>query len=258
VTRRNESPEPFDLTSAFAAQEQQLAATLGVGNALTSHGPLVGAGTEEGWADMLRRILPGRYGLTSGKVVDSQGHQSQQIDLIVYDAFYSPLLFTIANATFVPAESVYAVFEVKQTLNKAHLDASAAKAASVRRLHRTSALIPNHFGLETRKDIETWPILGGILASGSDWGVPFEETLKTHLRNQVPDETIDFGCGLGAGAFDTVRESIRDGRALVSLSVSLPDRSLSYFMMRLLHRLQRLGTVGAIDYEAYAAPLEAD
>ena len=258
MTRGSGSPESFDLGSAFAAQEQQLAATLGAGSALTSHGPIVGAGTEKGWDDVLRKILPGRYGLASGKVVDSRGHQSQQIDLIVYDAFYSPLLFTVANATFVPAESVYAMFEVKQTLNKAHLDASATKAASVRRLHRTSALIPNHFGLETRKDVKTWPVLGGILASASDWQIPFEDALESHLRDQVLGETIDLGCALGAGAFDTVREPIEDGRGLVSLSVSLPDRSLSYFMMRLLHRLQQLGTVGAIDYEAYATSLEVD
>jgi hypothetical protein len=250
--------EPFDLPGAFAAREQQLAAALGMGGALTDHGTLVGAGTEHGWHGLLSGFLPGRYGLATGKVVDSQGHQSEQIDLIVYDTFYSPLLFKIADATFVPAESVYAVFEVKQTLNKAHLDAAAAKVESVRRLHRTSALIPNQFGKEIRKDLDTMPILGGILASSSDWAVPFEETLRKHLEAQQRDEVIDLGCALGAGAFDTVRNSVPDGRSLVELSVSVPNLSLSYFMMHLLHRLQQLGTVGAIDYKAYAAPLEAD
>ncbi|TDC49979.1 hypothetical protein E1212_16260 [Jiangella ureilytica] len=249
--------EAFDLPGAFQAREQQLAATLGLGGALTNHGTLVGTGTEHGWNGVLSRFLPGRYGLATGKVVDSQGHQSEQIDLIVYDTFYSPLLFKVADATFVPAESVYAVFEVKQALNKAYLDAAAAKVQSVRRLHRTSALIPNQFGKEIRKDLNSMPILGGILASGSDWAVPFEDALRKHLQNQQRDQAIDLGCALGAGAFDTVRQPIRDGRNLVELSVSVPHRSLSYFMMRLLHRLQQLGTVGAIDYEAYATPLEA-
>ena len=174
------------------------------------------------------------------------------------DQVFAVGLFRVAEATFVPAESVYAVFEVKQTLSKAHLDAAAAKVKSVRRLHRTSALIPNHFGLETRKELDTWPILGGILASGSEWVVPFEDKLAVHLRAQESDEVIDFGCALGVGAFDTDRARLRECRSLVSLSVSVPDRSLSYFMMRLLHRLQQLGTVGAIDYEAYALPLEAE
>lgn len=250
--------ESFDLPRAFAAREHQLAATLGMGKALTDHGTLVGTGTEHGWYGLLRAFLPGRYGVATGKVVDSMGHQSEQIDLIIYDTFFSPLLFTLGDATFVPAESVYAIFEVKQCLDKAHLGAAADKAASVRRLHRTSALIPNQFGKEIRKDLDTMPILAGILASGSDWKVPFDKVIAKHLEEQAPDSTIDMGCALGAGAFDTDRTAIREGRKLLDVSTSVPDRSLSYFMMRLLHRLQQLGTVGAIDYEAYTHPLAAD
>ena len=195
--------------------------------------------------------------MATGKVVDSKRRQSEQVDLIIYDTFYSPLLFTLGDATFVPAESVYAVLEVKQTLNKAHLDAAADKAESVRRLHRTSAVIPNQFGKEIRKDLDTMPVLAGILASGSDWTVPFDKVLRKHLKAQSADRAIDIGCALGAGAFDTERKTIPEGRGLLRLSASVSDRSLSYFMMRLLHRLQQLGTVGAIDYEVYTQPLTA-
>jgi hypothetical protein len=248
----------FDLVSAFAAREKQLASTLGMGKALTDHGGLVGTGTEHGWYGLLRGFLPGRYGVATGKVVDAKHHQSEQVDLVIYDTFYSPLLFTLGEATFVPAESVYAVFEVKQALDKAHLDAAADKAESVRRLDRTSALIPNQFGMEIRKDLETMPILAGILTSGSDWKVPFEEILEKHLDEQSRDRAIDIGCALGAGAFDTDRRPVSEGRSLRSIFTSVPDRSLSYFMMRLLHRLQQLGTVGAIDYEVYAQPLTTE
>lgn len=250
--------EPFDLSRAFAAREKQLTATLGMGNALTDHGTLVGTGTEHGWFGLLRAFLPRRYGVATGKVVDSNGRQSEQLDLVIYDTFYSPLLFILGDATFVPAESVYAVFEVKQTLDKRHLDAAADKAESVRRLYRTSALIPNQFGKEIRKDLDTMPILAGLLASGSQWKAPFDKVLTKHLRSQLPDRAIDIGCALGAGAFDTERGAVPAGRGLLSVSTSVPDRSLSYFMIRLLHRLQQLGTVGAIDYEVYAEPLTAE
>lgn len=250
--------ETFDLHDAYAAKEHELAARLGLGGALTDHGSIVGAGTEHGWYGYLTGFLPKRYGVASGKVVDCKQQQSEQVDLIVYDAFYSPLLFTVGGSTFVPAESVYAVFEVKQTLDKEHLDAAAQKAKSVRRLHRTSALIPNQFGKEIRKNLDDLPILAGILASASDWKVPYNEVLSTHLGAQDVQEAIDFGCALGAGAFDTKRASVAEGRAILDVSVSVPDRTLSYFTMRLLHRLQQLGTVGAIDYEAYAEPLTYD
>ncbi len=251
--------EAFDLLGAYAAKERELSARLGLGGQLTDHGTIVGTGTEHGWSGFLTGFLPRRYGVATGKVVDSRGHQSEQVDLIVYDAFYSPLLFVVGDATFVPAESVYAVFEVKQTLNKDHLDAAASKAESVRRLHRTSALIPNQLGkTDLRKDLNDLPILAGILTSGSQWSTPYYDVLRTHLEAQSLIRTIDLGCALGDGSFDTDRDRVSTGRGLRELSVSIPDRSLSYFTMRLLHKLQQLGTVGAIDYEAYAEPLTED
>ena len=251
--------EAFDIHGAYAAKEKELSARLGLGGQLTDHGTIVGTGTEHGWYGFLTGFLPRRYGVATGKVVDSRGHQSEQIDLIVYDAFYSPLLFVVGDATFVPAESVYAVFEVKQTLSKEHLDAAARKAESVRRLHRTSAPIPNQFGKQDlRKNLDDLPTLAGILTSGSEWKTPYANVLRGHLKAQSLDRSIDLGCALGAGSFDTERDPVSAGRGLRDLSVSVPDRSLSYFTMRLLHKLQQLGTVGAIDYEAYAEPLTDD
>ena len=250
--------EPFDMEGAFANQENVLAATLQSGRSITRQPGIVGDATEDGWKEMLSDFLPGRYGVDSGKVVDSRGHQSEQIDIIIYDTFYSPLMFRIGDDIFVPVESVYTVLEVKQTLNKEHLDAAAEKAESVRRLYRTSTEIPNQFGAKISKKMSDFPILAGLLASESKWRVPFREKLSDYLRQQTPSRAIDFGCALGAGAFDTDRELDVSDRSLLGVSISVPDRALSFFAMRLLHRLQQLGTVGAINYEAYAAPIVED
>lgn len=256
-TDLNELPplEPFDLAGAFANQEDVLAATLRSSRSIASQPGIVGDATEYGWREMLSDFLPGRYGVDSGKVVDSRGHQSEQIDIIIYDTFYSPLMFIVGDDIFVPVESVYAVLEVKQTLNKAHLDAAAKKAQSVRRLYRTSVEIPNQFGKRISKDLNRFPILAGLLASESEWSVPFGDVLRGHLSQQTPERAIDFGCALGVGAFDTDRDQDVSNRALLDVSTSIPKRALSFFAMRLLHRLQQLGTVGAINYEAYAAPI---
>ena len=202
-------------------------------------------------------FCPDRYGVDSGKVIDSQGHQSEQIDIVIHDTYYSPLMFSIGDAKFVPVESVYAVLEVRQSLNKGNLDYAAQKAESVRRLHRTSTLIPNQFGKAITKDLDEFPILAGILASASDWRRPFGDTLRSHLAGQPPRRVIDIGCALGAGAFDTEREPLVTDRALVGLTISVPERALGSFAIRLLHRLQQLGTVGAIDYDAYASHIVA-
>ena len=154
-----------------------------------------------------------------------------------------------------PVESVYAVLEVKQTLNKGNLDYAAKKAESVRRLHRTSTQIPNQFGTKITKNLNEFPILAGILASESSWELPFDNTLRNNLDQQSPQRAIDFGCVLGTGAFDTQRELCITDRSLRDITTSLPERALSFFAIRLLHRLQQLGTVGAIDYKAYATAI---
>ena len=43
-----------------------------------------------------------------------QAAAPREIDIVVFDRQYSPLLFEFEGATVVPVEAVYAVFEAKQ------------------------------------------------------------------------------------------------------------------------------------------------
>ena len=76
-----------------------------------------GDGSEHVWLDLLDTYLPKRYQAAKAHVVDSQGKFSQQIDVVVFDRQYSPFIFYYQGQTIIPAESVYAVFEAKQTVN---------------------------------------------------------------------------------------------------------------------------------------------
>jgi hypothetical protein len=67
----------------------------------------------------------------------------------------------------VPAESVYAVFEAKQSINLNEVRYAQSKVASVRRLYRTSLPIPYAGGTYAPKAPSE--ILGGILTFESDW-----------------------------------------------------------------------------------------
>jgi hypothetical protein len=60
----------------------------------------------------LSEILPSRYQVSKGFVVDSDSMRSEQIDVIIHDRVFSPLLWEDGGYMYVPAESVYAVFEV--------------------------------------------------------------------------------------------------------------------------------------------------
>jgi len=71
--------------------------TLLIGKMLTSrrfvhHEPTKGAAAEQNWLAMLNAYLPQRYKADSAFVVDSRGKLSEQIDIVIYDRQYSPLI----------------------------------------------------------------------------------------------------------------------------------------------------------------------
>lgn len=97
-------------------------------------------------------------------------------------------MFNQDGAKYVPAESVYAVLEVRQEFNGANVAYAAEKAASVRKLRRTSAPIPHAGG--KFDPIVPPPILAGILTLDSEWkpafgkprGINFEPVPSTAFR----------------------------------------------------------------------------
>ena len=41
-------------------------------------------------------------------VIDHEGNVSQQIDIVLYDVFYTPFIFNHDGFKYIPAEGVYA------------------------------------------------------------------------------------------------------------------------------------------------------
>ncbi len=196
-------------------------------------------------------FLPGRYAVSSAFVVDADGATSDQIDLVIHDAHFCPLLFEHAGNRYIPAESVYAVFEVKPELTRDYILYAAEKAASVRTLRRTSVPIV-HAGGEFAPR-EPFEILAGVLAKRSGWSPPLGDSLATALTDANSQGRLDLGATVESGAFEV---SYRD--ASPNLTISDPDAGLMFFLTRLYTRLQQLGTVTAIDLAEYGRRLESD
>ena len=73
-----------------------------------------GRQVEHAVRDFLRRMLPPRYYVTSGHLIDPAGHISSQLDVIIADGHMLPSLLKTNDGTeFVPASSVFAIGEVK-------------------------------------------------------------------------------------------------------------------------------------------------
>jgi hypothetical protein len=198
---------------------------------------------------MLNTYLPKRYQAAKAFVLDADGNLSEQIDIVIFDRQYSPFLFSQDGACYVPAESVYALLEVKQDLNKENLEYAGSKAASIRNLRRTSAPIPHAGGtFEPRK---LFPIMAGVLTLGNTWNPPFGDSFERVISQLPSEKRIDIGCALQFGAFDV--QYVEGSKPQIEKD---EKNTLIFFFLRLLSRLQSLGTVPAIEINEYAKSLE--
>ncbi|MGD8450889.1 MAG: hypothetical protein PVJ57_03645 [Phycisphaerae bacterium] len=237
-----------DIRELFLSLQKQMQARLETNRCHITHPGSKGDATEQCWRDMLGDYLPHRYQVEKAFVVDCEGGLSEQIDAVIIDRQYSPPLFCQDGEKFVPAESVYAAFEIKQELTRDYILYAGQKVASVRRLRRTSAQITHAGG--TFKPRSPFPIIGGIVALASSWNPPLDGPFRSALCELARDEQLDIGCVLQAGGFEC---SWDGGDCEVRVSES--GDALITFFLRLLSRLQGLGTVPAMDLEEYERAL---
>jgi hypothetical protein len=92
-----------------------------------------GASREKSLQDFLRKVLPNRYGVTKGQVVDIKDIISPSIDILIYDQ--TRIAPFIDEATSIlPAESILASIEVKSTLSVTEIRTALLAASAFRRL----------------------------------------------------------------------------------------------------------------------------
>lgn len=236
---------PFSLEDSYLNRQQSLVAKFREASSL-QHGTTVGDATEAGWRSVLKDFLPKKYGVSSGFIIDSFGGQSDQIDIIIHDQQYSPLfLRTPPDNLVIPAESVYAVFEVKQSLNKDHVRYASDKINSVRSLQRTSAPIKHAGGVYAARDPESLRILGGILTTRLDWVDISGAAAKQALLNHDDNRRVDIGCALESKSFDI--------SASGDIEFSPSNMQLIFFVMRLYKKLQALGSNLSPNLDRYEA-----
>lgn len=209
-----------------------------------AHPGTKGDASERVWNSLFNEYLPARYRSDKAHVVDSRGEFSQEIDVVIYDRQYSPFILHYEGQVIIPAESVYAVFEAKQTANRNHIRYAQGKVRSVRGLHRTSLPIPHAGGTYPPKP--PIPIYGGFLAFESDWTPALGDKLVDALQQDQEDGKLDFGCVAAQGYFHTHDEE-------EDYIVHTGGKPATAFLFKLISQLQFSGTVPMIDIQAYGA-----
>lgn len=235
-----------DLQKVFESLQTQMRTELGGVREQVTQPTAVGDEGESSWLKLFEQFLPKRYQSERAFVMDSNGRCSQQQDIVIFDRQFSPFLTCYRNAQYIPAESVYAVFEVKQDLTADEIAYAGTKAASVRVLHRTSIRVAGQ-----PKKKKPFHIIAGLLSLDFKWadafGPPFARAIRALRRN----ERLDCGCCLNAGAFEVDWEST-PARCITSK----PEHGLIRFFFRLISQLQQHGTVPALDLDEYSKALK--
>ncbi len=243
----------IDLTTLYSGMQKEMLQKLSTGANAVVHSGTKGDNTESNWINWFQEYLPKRYKVDKGIVIDSTGKQSEQIDLIIYDAQYSYLVFRQNDTLLIPAESVYAVFEVKQNLNKERIEYAGAKAKSVRELLRTSAPIKHAGGEYPPKELHE--ILAGVLTTRCDWKLPIARMVVKHIRAREREERLDFVCCISNNTFVVENNTFMnqyDATSNPEILYCEENESLVYLLLNLLRRLRDIGTVPAIDFSKYA------
>jgi hypothetical protein len=236
---------PRFLRDAFALEQSLLQVQLELSRQSVTQSGVLGEVNENRFVDVLRRYLPRRYAVDTGIVLDSLGNTSDQIDVIIYDNQYTPTLLDQENHRFIPAEAVYAVFEVKPAINKTYLEYAADKAESVRKLKRTSVPIVYAGGKFPSRPLFT--IVAGIVATDLAWKQGFDSRAFARAIGQLTGlRFLDTGLAVSGGCFDYYDGRIKTGPG---------KNALTFFLFRFLQKLQMLGTAPAVDWSAYGSAL---
>lgn len=235
-----------------------------------------GDSLENVWIEWLRKYLPNRYSIDKAIIIDSEGELSDQIDLVIYDQQYTPFVFTQNGVHYIPAEGIYAVFEIKPDLkgtakdngkSVSYIEYAGRKIESVRKLKRTSTTIIDRGERKHARPLTK--IIGGILTSVNSYAK--KETIEKHMKSLTSLKSIDMGCVVEYGSFfikyegkedksiSDVNQRIQkyyDARKYNTIQVSRKEESLVTFFLQLSRYLQQsIGTVAAIDFNAYSQRL---
>ena len=205
-----------------------------------------GNNNENGWKDFLKQILPQKYGVDNGFVVDCEGNISDQIDIIIYDNFYSPyVMLSGSGEKYIPAEAVYAIVEVKPQITKSYLSYANNKVESVKKLKRTIRGV-TVAGVRTPKR-ELTNILGIVLAKDSN--ITRDTTIQKYLSEF---SNINLVCALDKFTVLCIRE-----KETIKIEKTKENETLLGLYFYLNNELYELGTVAGLDIREYANALDS-
>ena len=170
------------------------------------HNGVKGSAREDLLKDYLKKLLPEKYTISSGIIIDNNQSQSKQQDFIIHDAFNCPSFFKTKSNTILPIESVYATIEIKSTLDYSTLEQSVKNVESVRMLCKlpNSNIICNQY--------DNFYPLGFVFAYYSNYSLEQIQKKLFELNQSVDSKhQVSIICILDKGLiFNVQKNNVKD------------------------------------------------
>lgn len=242
------SKQKIQLEGLFKDASEELRSRFNTIQRRLMHAPTKGNAEEDVWMEWIEQYLPKRYTINRGFVLDSKGYQSQQLDIIIFDRQYSPLIYKQCDTILVPIESVYAVIEVKTKISKTEMEDAGQKIASVRQLYRSPSQPVWHAGGKHAPKKHGY-IYGYVVAISSSWQ---DKGLWENIKSNLPrskDYFIDGGCIVNSGSFAA---NYKKQKITISNTES-KDQALFGFLGVLFEDLKTIATVAPYNLGNYSS-----
>jgi hypothetical protein len=196
---------PAALAAIMAEASDEMKHSLAKSKAALSHNLSKGEAAEESVRTFFRNHFPSSLGVAKGQVIDCQGERRKQIDVIIYDSFRTPILFTSEENghQLVPSEGVLAAIEIKSYVDPGDVTGVLANMASIKSLDKSAYFSPGGI-LKTKTyvhglEYDYFPTLYFLFAYDSG-SLP---TLGTEFDRQLAalpvDTRLDCACVLSNG-----------------------------------------------------------
>jgi hypothetical protein len=142
---------------------RELSVGIEASRAAFGHNLTKGEAVEAAVRDFFRKYYPQSIGVAHGQVVDAKGAMSKQLDVILYDAARTPILYTDREneQRLIPVEGVIAAVEVKTKLVLADLPAIAESARVLKSLDRSAYYFSERSIVQTAQRAygQEWPVM---------------------------------------------------------------------------------------------------
>jgi hypothetical protein len=203
------------IAEIFDEVAQQMRSDLSKARSAVQHPSLKGASFEETFRTFLRQYLPKSLDISSGVLVDANGNDSRQIDVIISDAAKTPIFYKSGDVRVIPIECVYAAIEVKAYLGSNELNSVFQNMRSVRRLEKKAYFKPDgvikYHDKLYGKEWEIWPVNYFVFAFDSIELADLASSIdQRHKAEHLPEwSRIDTVCVLDKGV---ICNWLEDGR----------------------------------------------